>query len=134
MDQVIKNTVWVRQNIAYDAFEADYDQSFERFPVETLEQRTGDCEDTAALVASICLAQGIDASLLSIPGSDTSSGHMAVLIPSEIGMRRDVYEGKIQFSYVETTGRLGHPVSKEDVFIGVPREYHGRKMERITLD
>ena len=69
-----------------------------RFPVETLVDETGDCEDTSVLYASIMEAMGYDAVLILIPG------HAAV------GIAGDGYSGSyytyddIDYYYCETTG------------------------------
>jgi hypothetical protein len=48
-----------------------------RFPVETLYDETGDCEDTSFLFASVAEAMGYDAVILMLPG------HAAVGIASD---------------------------------------------------
>lgn len=55
-------------------------EDYPRYPVETLVEGTGDCEDTSALFASLIQtdAFGMDAVLVSLSTSTSDVGHMAV--------------------------------------------------------
>ncbi len=69
-----------------------------RFPVETLMDETGDCEDTSVLFAAIMEAVGFDAVLIHLPG------HLAVGISCNEGSGSYYdYNGK-SYYYCETTG------------------------------
>ncbi len=70
-----------------------------RFPVETLYDETGDCEDLSILYASIMEAMGYDAILLILPG------HAAVGLSCDgvYGAYYD-WDGK-RYYYCETTGQ-----------------------------
>lgn len=74
---------------------------YPRFPVETLFERGGDCEDTSILVAALLDRLGYDVALLHLDGAR----HMAAGI-SLNGMYGSYYEyqGKKYF-YLETTGK-----------------------------
>jgi hypothetical protein len=71
-----------------------------RFPVETLIDELGDCEDTSVLFASLMEAMGYDAVLLGLPG------HIAVGISCDEDCSGPYYNynGK-QYYYCETTAK-----------------------------
>lgn len=82
------------QSMRYQAEEGEYP----KYPIETLHDGGGDCEDTSILLAAILDRMGIDCVLLSPPG------HMAVgLSITGLTGRHYLYAGKKYF-YVETTG------------------------------
>lgn len=102
------------QSLPYtsDTVTTPYDE-YPRYPVETLVDRGGDCEDTSILLAALLDEMGYGVVLLSPPG------HMAVGVLGSSGMSGDYWEhkGGLYF-YLETTGegwRLGE----------VPSEYRG---------
>lgn len=71
---------------------------YPRYPVETLFDRGGDCEDTAILTAAILDKMGYDVALLRFPS------HMAVgIVIQGVYGRYYEYNGKKYF-YLETTG------------------------------
>lgn len=76
-----------------------YDE-YPRYPVETLFDRGGDCEDTSILVAALLDRMGYDVALLLLEDAQ----HMAVgvVIPGTYGSYYE-YDGK-QYFYLETTG------------------------------
>jgi predicted transglutaminase-like cysteine proteinase len=71
---------------------------YPRYPVETLFDRGGDCEDTAILVAALLDRMGYDVALINPPN------HMAVgiALPNATG-RYYTYSAK-KYYYLETTG------------------------------
>ncbi|HUL39886.1 MAG TPA: hypothetical protein VLU38_06310, partial [Methanomassiliicoccales archaeon] len=69
-----------------------------RFPLETLYDQTGDCEDTSILYASIVEAMGFDAVLLLLPG------HMAVGLSCQGATGGHYYFESVNYYYCETTG------------------------------
>ncbi len=69
-----------------------------RFPLETLYDQTGDCEDTSILYASIMEAMGVDAVLLLLPGQ------MAVGISCPGATGGHYYFESTDYYYCETTG------------------------------
>lgn len=71
---------------------------YPRFPVETLFDRGGDCEDTAILVAAILSRMGHDVALLHLPG------HMAVGIALPGATGRYYNHNGVKYYYLETTG------------------------------
>ncbi|MDD1746442.1 MAG: hypothetical protein LUQ16_01625 [Methanomassiliicoccales archaeon] len=69
-----------------------------RFPLETLYDQTGDCEDTSILYASITEAMDYDAVLLLLPG------HMAVGLSCPGADGGHIELGGVDYYYCETTG------------------------------
>jgi hypothetical protein len=73
-------------------------EDYIRFPIETLDDDGGDCEDTAILLAALLDRMGYSVVLLNPPG------HMAVGIEcSDCQGSRVSYEGH-EYFYIETTG------------------------------
>ena len=96
-------------------YTVDYDtkkrDEYPRYPVETLFERGGDCEDTSILVATLLDSMGIDVVLLEL----TYENHMAVGInvPVSYGTYYE-YLGE-KYWYLETTAegwKLGEYPSK----------------------
>lgn len=89
------------QNLPYtsDIETTPYDE-YPRYPVETLFDRGGDCEDTSILVAALLDRMGYDVALLLLQDAQ----HMAVgvSISGTYGSYYE-YDGK-QYFYLETTG------------------------------
>lgn len=87
------------QNLNYvsDVLGTGYDE-YPKFPLETLADEGGDCEDSAILLASLLKELGYDTVLIQLPD------HMAVGVKGERTMPGSYYEvdGKLYF-YVETT-------------------------------
>lgn len=88
------------QNIPYtnDLITTGYDE-YSRYPLETLIDGGGDCEDTSILASSLLKLMGFDTVLLSYPN------HMAVGISiTNISGTYYASDGK-HYYYVETTGK-----------------------------
>jgi hypothetical protein len=87
------------QSMTYtvDSVTTPYDE-YPRYPIQTLFDRGGDCEDTSILVAALLDRMGYDVALIHLPG------HMAVgvAISNSYGSYYE-YEKK-KYSYLETTG------------------------------
>jgi hypothetical protein len=98
------------QHMKYDPDERG---EYPRYPIETLVDGGGDCEDTAILLAAILDAWGLDCVLLSPPG------HMALGLAVQ-GIEGVFYPFKERkYYYVETTGKNWE--------IGqVPAQYSGK--------
>lgn len=102
------------------------DEEYPRYPVETLVDGGGDCEDTSILAAALLQAMGYDVVLLNFSATTPDgAGHMAVgvsLPPVPGGYSYD-FEGK-DYYYLETT-----TVSE----VGdIPSEY--RTVEPVILE
>jgi hypothetical protein len=82
-----------------------YDE-YPRYPIETLVDKGGDCEDTAILAASIIRGMGYGVVLLVFPKTADSPGHCAVGVAGEKGMPGCYWEynGRCYY-YLETTGK-----------------------------
>ena len=100
------------QSLAYtsDLTTTGYDE-YPRYPIETLVDEGGDCEDTSILLAELLDIMGYDVVLVSLPS------HVATGVSEGHGFCGTYYQhnGKRYF-YLETTGEAGR--------IGVvPHEY-----------
>jgi hypothetical protein len=96
-------TEWEKINMVVDFIQSLEYQSetgeYPKYPIETLHDGGGDCEDTSILLASILDKMGIDCVLLSPPG------HMSVgLAITGLSGHHYLWAGKKYF-YVETTGK-----------------------------
>jgi len=74
-----------------------------KFPVETLVDKNGDCEDSAVLFASIMDALGYDVVLLFYKFEDKNSGHLAVGIHLQGNHGECVEDNGKKYFYCETT-------------------------------
>jgi hypothetical protein len=94
------------QSLPYvtDNVSTGYDE-YPRFPIETLVDNGGDCEDTAILMASLVKAMGYGVVLLRFDATAASQGHMAVGIAGGEGIYGTYWEyaGR-KYYYLETTG------------------------------
>lgn len=89
-------TAFVQQNITYtkDPYNNGFD--YPKFPMETLVEKKGDCEDAAILLASLLKRFGFGVVLITLPG------HMAVGITCKNCNTFYNFEGK-KYGYIETT-------------------------------
>lgn len=95
----------VQQSFTYvDDSVAKGVDDYPNFPIETLFEQKGDCEDTAMLLAAILKELGFDAVLLTFV-EPNGGGHMAVGVSGEGDFYGTCYpyNDKLYF-YVETTG------------------------------
>ena len=90
------------QNLAYIE---DDEGEYPNYPVETLINKGGDCEDTAILTAALLQSMGYDAVLIRFTSQiEGEAGHMAVgvAVAGVSGGRSYSYDGK-NYYYLETT-------------------------------
>lgn len=89
-------TAFVQQNIAYakDPYNNGFD--YPKFPIETLVEKKGDCEDSAILLVVLLKLFNFDAALIQLPS------HMAVGIACSNCSSYYNFEGK-KYTYIETT-------------------------------
>lgn len=94
---------------------------YPKFPIETVVERDGDCEDHAVLLAAVTRALGYDTILLDFPT------HIAVGIAGDPNIQGRYYEyrGK-RFYYVETTA-TGWKIGQ------MPEEFQGVSASIIEL-
>lgn len=99
-DEALSFTLAFVQGLRYtsDSVTTGLDE-YPRYPVETLVDEGGDCEDTSILYASLVLAMGYGAVMVSPPG------HMAVGVAAAESVPGASYtfEGQ-RYLYAETTG------------------------------
>jgi hypothetical protein len=104
----------------YDNVSTGYDE-YPRYPIETLVDNGGDCEDTSILTAALLHEMGYDVVLLHPPG------HMAVGVKGGEGVYGTYFEyGGSKYYYLETTGR-GWDIGE------LPPAYKGEKAKIYTL-
>ncbi len=99
--QKLNFTIAFIQSLPYtvDIVTTPYNE-YPRYPIETLFDRGGDCEDTSILTAALLDRMGYDVALLLL----REAKHMAVGV-SLTGVYGTYYEyGNKQYYYVETTG------------------------------
>ena len=120
--QMVDFAVSFVQNLEYvpDNVNTGYDE-YPRYPLETLVDRGGDCEDTSILLASILHEMGYGVVLLALPD------HMAVGVKGAENLSGAYweYEGS-RYYYVETTG-TGWQIGK------IPVEYGGAQARILPL-
>ena len=86
-----------------------YDKSIEekadyvRYPLETMVERNGDCEDLAILGAGLMKSIGLDVALVVFPREGEKAGHAGVGVNGNFSGHYFNVEGKKYF-YAETTG------------------------------
>jgi hypothetical protein len=105
---------------SYDNASMDADEYW-RFPVETLYDETGDCEDTSFLFSSISEAMGYDASILLFPG------HAAVGVASDDATGTYVRgSNNVRYYYCETTSP-GWEMGE------LPQELEGQEVDVVLV-
>jgi hypothetical protein len=119
-DQTVLFTIAFVQSLPYtsDKVTTGYDE-YPRYPVETLVDYGGDCEDTAILAAALVNELGYGVVLLKFEGTGGNPGHMAIGIKGSDNIQGTYYSNEgYRYYYLETTGsgwRIGQ----------VPDEYKG---------
>jgi hypothetical protein len=96
---MVKNIIFFVQNLNYvdDKVGTGYDE-YPKFPLETLADEGGDCEDSAILLASLLRELGFGTVLVQFPD------HMGVGVRGEPSIPGSYYEvDGIRYYYVETT-------------------------------
>lgn len=96
---MVKNIIFFVQNLNYvdDKVGTGYDE-YPKFPLETLADEGGDCEDSAILLASLLRELGYGTVLIQFPD------HMGVGVKGEASIPGSYYEvDGIRYYYVETT-------------------------------
>jgi|GEM_PF-852481 len=96
---VVQNVVSFVQSLPYtaDDITTGYDE-YPRYPIETLVDGGGDCEDTAILTAALLNEMGYGAVILELPG------HMAVGVRGDSSIEGSYYIfEEVRYYYLETT-------------------------------
>lgn len=104
-EQITGNVISFVQSIHYTSdYESTGQEEYPRYPVETLTDKTGDCEDTVILAAAILNELGYDPILVLVPQ------HMVLGIRDTGNYSGQFYEyNGEKYYYVETTS-FGHQV------------------------
>lgn len=101
-DEVLDHVIGFVQGLEYatDVVGTGFDE-YPKYPVETLVDEGGDCEDTSILLASIAEALGYGVVLLAFPDAN----HMALGVAGEdLPGTYYEHEGR-RYHYLETTGQ-----------------------------
>lgn len=96
-----------------EAYPAD---DYPKYPIETLVEQGGDCEDTSALYVALARALGVNATLLLL------DGHMAAGV-SALGARGERHDG---YLWAETT-KAGYRVGD------TPRDFAGATVSALPV-
>lgn len=102
--EVVNLAVGFVQGLRYteDSVTSSYDQ-YSNYPVETLINQGGDCEDTAILMAVLLRELGYGSALLELPAN--SPDHMAIGVLGDSSINGTYYEvDSDRYYYLETTG------------------------------
>jgi hypothetical protein len=123
-ERVVSELIQFVQSMEYtqDKVATGYNE-YPKFPVETLVEEGGDCEDTVILLASILFEMGYGVRLILLPNDD----HMALGVKGDDSITGSYYtDDGDRYYYVETTG--------ENWDIGeVPSQIQGdARLKRIT--
>lgn len=89
---------FVQQAIPYRSDPYNNGWDYPKYPIETLVEQGGDCEDKAALTVALLKTFGFDAVLVSLPG------HMVAAIYCSNCSGYYTYNGK-RYAFIETTER-----------------------------
>ncbi len=125
-EQAAEVVRFVQNNVLYDAI-IETEQDYIRFPVETLFERNGDCEDLAILAASIMQSIGIKIAIIVLPPINTKEEkpHAALGVTGNFeGKYYDV--GNERYYYTELNGKtrkIGSSQSRyryRDVILYIP--------------
>ncbi|NCB27198.1 MAG: hypothetical protein EOM62_17345 [Bacteroidia bacterium] len=118
----VMNVIAFVQSLPYtsDSVTTGHDE-YPRYPIETLVDNGGDCEDTALLTAGILREMGYGVVLLALPG------HMAVGVKGGSGVTGTYYlYNNVKYYYLETTGN-GWKIGQ------IPDAYRNTKARVIPL-
>jgi hypothetical protein len=119
--EIISLAVAFVQSLEYtsDSETEGYDE-YPRYPIETLVDNGGDCEDTSILTAALIHAMGYGVVLLRITDLPDNKSHMAVGVKGSDNITGSYYEYQgSKYYYLETTGS-GWEIGEK------PEEYKGK--------
>lgn len=120
---MVKNIILFVQSLEYvdDKVGTGYDE-YPKFPLETLADQGGDCEDSAILLASLLRELGYGAVLVQF------QNHMGVGVKGEDTLPGSYYEvDGIHYYYVETTSR-GWEIGE------IPEQLKDQRAKILTLN
>jgi Predicted periplasmic protein len=122
-DQIVLNVIAFVQSLPYtsDSVTTGYDE-YPRYPIETLVDGGGDCEDSSILAAALLSEMGYGTVLIGLPN------HMALGIKSSEHISDAYYEyDGSRYYYVETTNS-GYE------FGVIPAEYKGVQADIFSMN
>lgn len=122
-DQIALNIIAFVQSMPYtsDNVTTGYDE-YPRYPIETLVDGGGDCEDSAILAAALLLEMGYGVVLIELPA------HMALGVKGGENLTGAYYEyNGDRYYYVETTA-TGYKLGE------IPPEYIGDAVKLYTMN
>ncbi|WNY24931.1 hypothetical protein [Methanolapillus millepedarum] len=130
-DEVVLNIISFIQAMPYtsDSVTTGYDE-YPRYPLETLVDGGGDCEDSAILAAALLSEMGYGTVLLAFPG------HMALGVKGSENLTGTYYEYRgSRYYYVETTAS-GHRIGQipSDVQSSSAHIYPMVQVPRMTAE
>ena len=83
------------------------DSEYPKYPIETLKEKEGDCEDSSILIGALLKLLGYEAVLVNFPAlSDEEAGHMGLGVAGDYSGASYTYEDT-QYYYLETTDVWG---------------------------
>lgn len=115
--QTLEMVVAFVQQLEYVREEGEYP----KFPIETLAEKGGDCEDTSLLLAALLRTMGYDAILVNPPG------HMSVALACSDCEGRSYHRNGRKYYYIETTGP-GFAIGE------IPKEYRTTRDKLYSLN
>ena len=121
-NEVLQLLIDFVQGLKYSSDSATTPQDeYQKFPIETLYERKGDCEDTAILLGALLRELGYGVRLILVPG------HAALGIRGDSDIDGRYYKDNgDRYYYTETTGSNWN--------IGeMPEKYHNSKAELVKL-
>lgn len=118
----MENVISFVQSLRYVTdLESTGEQEYARFPLETLVDGVGDCEDMAILAATILHEMGYDVMLVILPD------HMALAVACDEGCEGTYYEyGHRRYYYLEVTN-TGWSIGQ------IPKEFRSSKAQLKPL-
>jgi predicted transglutaminase-like cysteine proteinase len=125
-DSAVDFIVSFVQSLEYvpDSIATGYDE-YPKYPLETLYDMGGDCEDTSILLASLLLEMGYSAVLIGLADDDDSKNHMGVGIKGVSTLPGNYFTHSGSRYYYTETSEKGWKVGE------LPPELHG--MEPIVM-
>jgi predicted transglutaminase-like cysteine proteinase len=103
--QIVELAAAFVQSLPYTYDIATGQDEYPRYPIETLVDNGGDCEDTSILMASMLRSLGYGVVLLVFAETPDSPGHVAVGVAGGEGIHGSYWEYKgRKYYYLETTG------------------------------
>jgi len=119
-NEIVNELLQFVQSMEYtqDSVATGYNE-YPKFPIETLVEDGGDCEDTAILLASILQQMGYGVRLILLPDDN----HMALGVAGDESLSGTYYkENGTRYYYVETTSKNWRIGQKPDNITGTNAE------------